>query len=406
MKICILTTTFPRYTGDTIPQFVLGLARALVEEGAQVRVIAPHDHDTASDEIMNGVEVRRFAYWWPKSAQALCYGAGIPGNIRRNKWAALQLPPLEMGFFLSALRYARDCDLINAHWSFAGIAAAAAARLMHKPLVTHTYSVEYLPKAMRPVNRIILANSRAIISNSQFTHQLVEKTARPQHHVVIGSGVNPEKIAPADFDRSVFRHEKGFALEDFVIFAVGRLIERKGYPVLIDAAARLIQQGRRVRLMIGGSGPQRDALANQIAAHGLAPESIFLGYLPDAELACYLAAADVLVMPSIIDQQGDTEGLGIPLIEAMANHTPVIASQTGGIGDIVRHEQNGLLVTPGNADELAAAIARLQEDPALRKKLIEAGIKFAAEDFSWRTLARRTLDCFEIALSAQKTSRS
>jgi glycosyltransferase involved in cell wall biosynthesis len=403
MKICILATTFPRFKGDIIPQFTHGLARALVETGAAVTVIAPHDRDTIGHEFIDGVEIRRIRYWWPKSLQGLCYGAGIPSNIRRQKWVALQFPALEAAFLAAALRYGADADIYNAHWSFAALPTVFASKIARKPLVTHAYSAEYIPRSLRPLNRFIVRHSASVISISRYAHDMVEQTASPRYHEIIGYGVNQEKIAPPDFDAAAFRERMGIAPGEFLVFAVGRLVERKGYHVLIDAVAELVSQGMRVRLLVGGVGPLHDTLSAQIQSAGITQQAQMLGFVPDEELNRYIKAADVLVMPSVLDKTGDTEGLGIPLLEGMANGTPVIGSDTGGIVDIVTHEKTGLLVPPADPHALAAAIKRLQGDAELRQLFAETGYQLVNSTFSWKNIAARTLALFETALAQQRT---
>lgn len=403
MKICILATTFPRFKGDIVPQFVHGLARSLVEAGAGVLVIAPHERDTVDHEIIDGVEIRRIQYWWPKSMQRLCYGAGIPSNIRHHKWAALQFPTLEAAFLAAALRYGADADIYNAHWSFAALPTVLAAKITHKPLVTHAYSAEYIPRYLSPLNRFIVRHSASVISISQYSHDMVEQIASPRHHEIIGYGVNQEKIAPPDFNAAAFREKIGVRADEFLAFAVGRLVERKGFHVLIDAVAELVAQGQRIRLLVGGVGPLYDTLAAQMRSAGLAQQGQMLGFVPDEELSHYIKAADVLVMPSIRDKTGDTEGLGIPLLEGMANGTPVIGSNIGGIVDIVTHEKNGLLVPPGDPHALAAAIQRLQHETGLRQLFAETGYQLVNSTFSWENIAAKTLALFETALAQQRT---
>ncbi len=394
MKICLLTTTFPRFRDDFMGQWLIGLSRALVEAGAQVTVVAPHHQDTKGYEVWDSVEIRRFHYWWPRRMHGLCYGAGIPTNVRRHRWLALQLPPLEAGFLLAALRYGRDADVLNAHWSFAGVPAVMASKLLGKPLVTTAYSAEYVPAALRPINRFIVRNSQAVFSISRYTYDQVEQVAQTPRHQVIAFGVNDEKIAPDDFDGARFRAEQGVAPHETLVFAVGRLVERKGYAVLIDAVARLVERGRPVKLLLAGKGPQAGELQERIDAQGLTGHARLLGFIPDAQLRYYLRAADVLAMPSIADKTGDTEGLGIPSLEGMANGTPVVASHIGGIVDIVTHEETGLLVEPGRADALADAIERLMDDPALRDRLIANGYALVGGPFSWRAIAQQALDLF------------
>jgi glycosyltransferase involved in cell wall biosynthesis len=394
MKISIFATSFPRNQKDYVGQWVWGLARALVAEGATVKVIIPHDKQTESHEVWHGVDIHRFSYWWPKSQHGLCYGAGIPTNVRTKKWLALQFPVLEAAFLSAMFRYASDSDVINAHWTFAALPAVIASNIMRKPLVTHAYSAEFVPKALAPINRLVVNNSKAVISISQYTYDMVEQLISPKRHQVIGLGVNPEKVAPEDFDVAAFRAAQGIRPDETFLFAVGRLVERKGYHVLIEAVNQLVKQGKAVHLLLAGTGPQRDALQAQINAAGIAEQAQLVGFVPDEALSQYMKAADVLLMPSVMDRTGDTEGLGLPTVEAMANGTPVIASNIGGILDIVKHEQTGLLVPPDDPTALAQAINRLIEDPALQQSLISNGLALTENEFSWRQIARQTLNVF------------
>ena len=394
----MLATSFPRHKEDFVGQWVLGLARALVDKGANVTVIAPHDHDTSDEDTWDGIQIRRFYYWLPKSSHGLCYGAGIPTNIRRKKWVALQFPTLEAGFLSAALRYGKDADVYNAHWTFAGLPTVWVSKLKRKPLVTTAYSAEYVNKALHPLNKYIVNNSSAVISISQFTKDTLEQVVKPRRHHVIGLGVNSEKIAPEDFNIAEFRAQQGIMTDEKLIFAVGRLVERKGYAVLIEAMTALINQGKPYRLLLAGQGPDRDLLQAQINASGMDAHIRLIGFVPDEQLKYYLKASDILVMPSIMDQSGDTEGLGLPLIEAMANGTPVVASRIGGILDIVEHEKTGLLTEPGNVSELASAIERVISEPTLAQHLVQEGYALVNSRFAWSNIADETLKVFEDAV--------
>ena len=403
MKICLLATTFPRYEGDVIPPFVLGLSRALVHEGAAVTVVAPHDAQTSATDRWNGVEIRRFHYWWPQRAHGLCYGSGIPSNVRRRPWVAAQLPTLVAAFTRAAIRHGRDADLFDAHWTFAALAAMGASRRTKKPFVTHAYSAELVPKVLRPLNRAIVARSASVICNSRFTEQIVRERTQARVTHVIASGVEPEKIAPRGLDTGAFRVEHGISKDALFVFAVGRHVRRKGFHVLIEAVGRLHRQGRAVQLWLGGDGPERAALEIQVRAAGISEVAALPGFMSDALLAQTMRAADVLAMPSIMDASGDTEGLGVPLLEAMANDTAVIGSNIGGIADIISHEENGLLVPPDDSEAIASALARLHDDPQLRMRLVVGGRARVEGPFSWPALARRTLMVFENALRARST---
>ena len=140
------------------------------------------------------------------------------------------------------------------------------------------------------------------------------------------------------------------------LLAVGRLVEKKGFHILIDAAARL-----RVpfQLDIIGEGPEEKRLTELIRAHNLGSKIRLCGPKTHDDLPQAYGRAHVLVAPSIVDQSGDRDGLPNVVLEAMACGRPVIASDVAALGSAVIHEQTGLLTSPGNAGSLAAAIELL-----------------------------------------------
>src|SRR5207247_5934205 len=138
------------------------------------------------------------------------------------------------------------------------------------------------------------------------------------------------------------------------VLFVGRLVERKGVAHLIEAIARLGSRGPRLEIV--GEGPERPGLEALAARLGVVDRVVFRGKIPPDELQASYARAAVCVLPSVLDARGDTEGLGVVLLEAMNHGTPVIASRVGGIPDIVEDGVSGLLVPPGDADALAAAV--------------------------------------------------
>lgn len=112
MKVCILTTSFPLGKGDISGMFVLEQARHLIKHGAAVCVVAPHHDGVVHHEDMNGIEVHRFRYFLPEKLQKLCYGSGIPNNIREFPWTKLQLPLL---VFLFTIHASQVCTQLRYH---------------------------------------------------------------------------------------------------------------------------------------------------------------------------------------------------------------------------------------------------------------------------------------------------
>lgn len=155
---------------------------------------------------------------------------------------------------------------------------------------------------------------------------------------------------------------------------LGRLSREKGAAVLVDALTILRGDGLDVRLDVAGTGPERDALHRQVATRGLEPLVRFHGLVPrGAPLERRFDQAHILVLPSLEDLQPRV------LLEAMARGVPVVASDVGNVSSLVGHERNGILVRPGDAQALAAAVARLAADAGLRARLARAGEAVAAD---------------------------
>jgi phosphatidylinositol alpha-mannosyltransferase len=165
------------------------------------------------------------------------------------------------------------------------------------------------------------------------------------------------------------------------VLFVGRLEERKGFPVAVRAFARLAGIYPDLRLLVIGEGSQRDAV-DQLAADVRARVDM-LGRLEDDRLASYLSAADLYVGPAL-----GGESFGIVLAEAMAAGLPIVASAIDGYRDVARDGVEAVLVPPGDDEALAAGVRRVLDDPVLAKSLGNAGQR-RAQQFDWGVVADR-----------------
>ncbi|HET7477334.1 MAG TPA: glycosyltransferase [Dermatophilaceae bacterium] len=162
------------------------------------------------------------------------------------------------------------------------------------------------------------------------------------------------------------------------LLAVGRLVEKKGFDVLV-AAVRSIRRDVRVRIV--GTGPLHDRLAEQIRAAGLADRVQLAGRQTHATLPVAYAAADIVVVPSVTDRDGDRDGLPNVVLEAMASGRPVVASDLAAIPAAVQDGTTGLLVPAGDPGALAEALTTLIDDPGLRASMGWAGRKVVEADY-------------------------
>jgi len=211
-------------------------------------------------------------------------------------------------------------------------------------------------------------------------------TAQPRAVRVISPGVDMDLFQPLEGTKN-HSLPPSFPAGRSIVYTLGRLIELKGHEHLIHAFG-LLPDDLQSHLLIGGDGALQAQLKGQVRRMGLLDRVTFLGHVPNHLTPFYYSLADVYVQPSIVDRDGNTEGLGMTLLEAMACGTPCIGSRTGGIPDIIRDGENGFLVDPAEPAQLADRIADLLRDRNLRMTIGKKGRSFVEEHFSWGAKAK------------------
>jgi len=201
--------------------------------------------------------------------------------------------------------------------------------------------------------------------------------------LIVPNGVDVERFAGAKpAVLPVGRH----------LLFVGRLEERKGFPVAVAAFARLAERYPDLRLLVVGDGSERDAVDDLPPAVRARVE--MLGRVDDDRLAGYLRAATLYLGPAT-----GGESFGIVLAEAMAAGLPIVASDIAGYRDVARNGREAVLVPPGDPDALVAAACRVLDDPALARSLGMQGTQ-RARDFAWGTVTDRLVDAYRQVLAA------
>jgi len=185
-------------------------------------------------------------------------------------------------------------------------------------------------------------------------------------------------LLPHGVDLRRFRPRPPGDSGELRLLSVGRLVEKKGFHVLLAAAARL---DFPFRLRIVGEGPERERLSELVEAHGLSARVTLEGALTHAELPEAYAGSDAVVVPSIQDSSGDRDGLPNVVLEAMACARAVVASDISAVGCAVNDGETGLLVPPGDASALASALQKLAATPALRERLGRGGRERVERDY-------------------------
>lgn len=334
MRVLVLTTSYPRFEGDFAGVFVQQAVDHLRLAGVEVDVVSP-------------VSFQDFG---------LAYGDGIVGNLRRRPWHALALPAFFVSYARAARRASRGVDLVHAHWLPSALPALATGQ----PFVVQLWGTDVeLARRVPALAGRLLRRARLVLCASQALADAASALGAGTVRVVPGGVRVPELVPEPE--------------EPPHVLYVGRLSEEKGVAELLDATGGL-------RRVIVGDGPLRDGV----------PEAV--GFVPPAELGPYYERAALVVCPS------RREGYGVVAREAMAYGRPVVASRVGGLEDAVEDGVTGLLVPPRDTAALRAALVRLLEDPALRRRLGAAAREQARERFSWSVATEATVAAYREAL--------
>ncbi|MEA5581218.1 glycosyltransferase family 4 protein [Nodularia harveyana UHCC-0300] len=236
----------------------------------------------------------------------------------------------------------------------------------------------------RSLLKLTLTRAAGIVCNSYVTQDYLRKTFRLQTPIhVIQPVVRPEKFGvdkhQGNFDDLRQRVRKAYNIPEtaIVILSVGRLIKQKRFEQVIENLPLLLNNGIDVHYLVCGQGTWETPLKNLAQRLRVDQRVHFTGYVPDGELAGYYAACDLFAMLNSSDSQEYIQGLGIVYLEASYFGKPVIAARLGSVIDIVRHEENGILVNPQSGYEVFQAFKRLCNDPQLREKLGRKGKELA-----------------------------
>lgn len=194
---------------------------------------------------------------------------------------------------------------------------------------------------------------------------------------LIPEGVDTETFNPSNEDISILE-KYGVGDADHVLFSISRLAARKGYFKLLRMFSSIRKERNDVKLIIGGTGPQEQALRQWVVKQGLDRDIIFTGPLPFPDLKALYATTDVFVFYSL------WEGQGLVIMESMASGTPVVSTDVGGVPEMVDHGKDGYHFHEGEDAQAISYINDLLDDPAKRQKFGERSRKKMVEIWDWR----------------------
>lgn len=402
MKICILTHTFPRHEKDYAAPFMHGVAQGMAEAGSTVFVLTPFVPNISLKRDGQKYKIVTYKYIYPDSFHKLGYSQTLENDMGIRPVMLILSPFMYLAGIVALWRLVKKekIDLINAHWILPnGFIASVVSLVTGVPVVsTLPGSDVYMAQKnwlFRKMAQFSTYISTAITSNSpQLLSDLVkiyssdkvvqDKIKKKQSAIIYG--VDPKKFYPTEKQVSQIKSELSIDKKKLVVLGVGRLVEKKGFRYLIEASKTILKENKHVVFVLIGEGDQRKELEQLASKLGVLPHFIFPGWVDYEKLLYYYNTADIFILPSVRDNQGNLDDQSVSVVEAMACGKPIITSDFSGYKLVIENGENGFLVAEKDSFALADSLKKLIDNPQLRDRMGKASRDRSVKMYSWRAI--------------------
>lgn len=345
-------------------------------------MLCPHAANAVTEEIMDGVHVRRYRYA-PARWETLVNDGGIVVNLTRKPWKWLLVPGFLAGQWWS-MRQLLRCwrpDVIHAHWLIPqGAIAALGSRGVRFVVTSHGADLYSLRgRLLNGIKRHVAKSCAAMtVVSSAMCDEAARIGLAPSRIEVLPMGVDLQQrfVPGANQMRS----------EDELLF-VGRLVPKKGLGHLLNALPIVVRQRSTVLLTIVGFGPEEDVLRAQVQRLGMERHVKFAGAMSQHALPELYRRAALFVAPFVRDASGDQEGLPVALMEAIGCGCPVVVGEVAGIGDLLGDIAQAVCVNPEDTQALAAAIVESLQQPSRARAQALSLRRTMVNRIDWQTIA-------------------
>ncbi|MEW6676866.1 MAG: glycosyltransferase family 4 protein [Pseudomonadota bacterium] len=385
-RLLVLASTYPRWSGDPEPGFVHALCRRLTE-AFEVHVVCPHARGALAEEVLDGVVVHRFRYA-PGALESIVHGGGILSNLRHHPWKWLLVPLFFLGMYWKSWRLVHKLQptCVHAHWIIPQGLVYAGLRLFQRkpvPMLLTAHGGDLFALRSSPMiwlkNWVVREANMITVVSQTMVAEATHLGAQPSEVHVVPMGV--------DFD--VFTPDTTDARSSHELLFVGRLVEKKGLRLLLEAMPLVVAKIPQSHLTIVGRGPEERLLRTLAETLGIGGKVRFLGALPHAELPALYRRAALFVAPFVEASSGDREGLGLVTVEALACACPVIVGDLPALDDILEPEDTNLRVNPRLPQDLAEHIVNsLKQPEAARAQAFRIRTRLLAH-MSWEHVTRQ-----------------
>ena len=383
MKICMLTWEYPPRVVGGIARHCEGLAKALAHEGYEVHIFTLDFPGAPDYEEVDGVKIYRTVT-----------ELGHPNFLT---WALLFNHFLEKR--LGEVSQQVEFDILHVHDWLSAPAGISSKYRLGKPMVLTVHSTE-VGRAQGIHNPDSFAidgmewwatyeASKVIVTSGSMKGEICGHFHLPADKIEIISNAIESTNYNASIDRQSVRGRYGIGHHEKLVLCVGRLVPQKGIEHLIHAVPSISWRHPEARFIIVGEGWLKGHLEYLARTTGQGWKIRFTGFIPDSEVIALMTSADVLVIPSIY------EPFGIVALEGMAAGVPIVASQVGGLAEVVEHDRTGILVYSRNPESVAWGVDRILSDPGHAHWLTENAREMIQKTYSWEAIAKKTMKVYK-----------
>jgi glycosyltransferase involved in cell wall biosynthesis len=385
-KILVTASTFPAFENDSRARIVLDICKSISWLGkSDIFVLAPHCKHARLTDTLEGIKVLRYRYAYPVELECIS-GQGMFNKIMKNNFLSMLVPLFVFSQLFKSIKIILTLlpDIVIGHWIIPqGLVTSVIKKLfpnIRTVLVCHGTDGLIINhnRFLTKMGEIIFKNTDKVIAvNKILGNLLLDRFPFLENKLsVIYCSADIKRFAKC---RKVTNWDK--PRNNYNILFIGRLENVKGVSYIIEAMKAVIKCYPKATLSIIGDGTQRDFLMNLSISYKLNRNIFFLGAKGNSELVDYLAETDLLIVPSV-NLSNDVEGIPVVIFEAMAAKVTIITTDAGGICEVIKHYETGLIIQQKDIDKLSEGIITLLTNDCLRQRLAENAFEVLNKDFS------------------------
>jgi glycosyltransferase involved in cell wall biosynthesis len=403
VKVLSLTSSYPRFQGDATAPFIESITKHVAALGHEIHVVLPEQREWNRGVAEDGIHFHTYRYSPRRSWTPWGYSQSLEAGVKLHRSLYALAPIVFYSARRTCLALARRerYDLVHAHWLVPnGLIAMEVSKRLGLPLVVSLHgsdiSVAERSKWMGTLARRCFARAAAVTAPSEDLLDRARELGATGILQLIPYGADVDALRADSHARQELRDRHSLSADDVVVLGLGRFVRWKGFEYLIDAIARARNVVPEIRLVFAGDGDLDRELRQRVKDRGLVKEVRFAGMVNRTDIPGYLAAADIVAVPSV-HFQGYVDGLPNVALEAMAAGKPLVATRVGGLPQVVRDGENGFLVKERDDKALADAIVTLAHDSALRERMGESGRALIRNSLNWNAVGQSFVRVYEQA---------